>query len=1099
MKEKKRHGRRVTAFLLSVVTVLTTIFSSGLPVLAADGMIQFNSGEPIYYGDYLTTKMTFDGDNMAYCVEPLKKTPQAGTYSYNLLPTDSPVRKALYYLPGGYGYDANIKDQYLSGWSEDNAYVIGHLTVAYIYSGYDAGSGAFYGAPQDYIDKAIEVTNAINALPNPPQSFRAFIVPSNNDQTIAGSWYQKPYGYIEIRKSTANEGISGGNGNYSLAGAEYGVFKGETQVTTLVTDENGYAKSGELEVLESGSYTIRELKASPGFAIDTQSYNVTVESDTTVSVEVTEIPQSNPLSLLVQKIDAETGEGTAQGNASLAGAAFTVKYYTVQSDSDPAASGTEPERTWIFRTDEAGRIEFTSEYLVSGDEFYYQMDGTTPCVPLGTVTVQETKAPEGYLLNESVFVQKIVAGGTQETVECYQTATVADQVYRGDLEFVKVSDGDLNRLTDVPFSITSKTTGESHVIVTDRNGYASTSADWTPHTSNTNRGETSSDGIWFGTDEPDNTKGALPYDTYVIEEQRCEANEGMNLLKIEVTVYRDSVTIDLGTLTDDRIEIGTTALDKETGTHLSNPDKEVTLIDTVEYEGLKKGEEYRLIGTLMDQETGETILVDGEKVTAETTFTAKKSSGSVEVKFTLNGSALQGTTVVVFEELYQGDLKLAVHADLEDKDQTIYFPKVGTKVADTETGEQIANAGKEVKLTDTVSYENLVAGEKYRLTGTLIDQETGEPILVDGKEVTGETEFTAEESSGTAEVVFTFDGSTLAGKTIVVFEKLWYEDEQIGSHEDLDSKDQTLVFPAIETEAKNPATDSQVGTAEQETTILDTVTYHNLIPGKEYTLRGVLMDQETGEEFLVNGEPVTSEVVFTPSEPDGSVEMTFTFDGSALTGKTLVVFEDVYYKEKTVASHAEIESDPQSIYYPEIGTQAKDGEDGDQEAKADKEVTIIDTVSYKNLTPGLTYQVSGILMDKTTGVELLINGEAVNGQTEFVPENAEGTVDVTFTFNAEGLVGKEVVVFEKLYLMLDGKAIPVTSHEDISDQGQTVKLVEEETPKTPETPETPTTNPPQTGDTTSPVLWIAIALLSAAGIGCGSWKIRRRKRREDKV
>lgn len=138
MKEKKRHGRRVTAILLSVVTVLTTIFSSGLPVLAADGTIQFNSGENIYYGDYVTAKMTFDGDNVAYCMEPLKKTPQAGTYSYNLLPTDSPVRKALYYLPGGYGYDANIKDQYLSGWSEDNAYVIGHLTVAYIYSGYDA-------------------------------------------------------------------------------------------------------------------------------------------------------------------------------------------------------------------------------------------------------------------------------------------------------------------------------------------------------------------------------------------------------------------------------------------------------------------------------------------------------------------------------------------------------------------------------------------------------------------------------------------------------------------------------------------------------------------------------------------------------------------------------------------------------------------------------------------------------------------------------------------------------------------------------------------------------------------------------------------------
>ena len=126
----------------------------------------------------------------------------------------------------------------------------------------------------------------------------------------------------------------------------------------------------------------------------------------------------------------------------------------------------------------------------------------------------------------------------------------------------------------------------------------------------------------------------------------------------------------------------------------------------------------------------------------------------------------------------------------------------------------------------------------------------------------------------------------------------------------------------------------------------------------------------------------------------------------------------------------------------------------------------------------------------------MINGEAVTGQTEFVPESAEGTVYVTFTFNGEGLAGKEVVVFEKLYLMLDGEAIPVTSHEDLSDQGQTVKLVEEETPKT---RETPTTNPPQTGDTTSPILWIAIALLSAAGIGCGIWKIRRRKRTEDKV
>lgn len=293
-------------------------------------------------------------------------------------------------------------------------------------------------------------------------------------------------------------------------------------MAVLVTDENGYARSGELEVLENGHYTVRELKASPGFAVDVNGYDVAVQSDQTSVLEVQEIPQSNPMSILLQKLDAETGKPEAQGNASLEGAEFTVRYYPVKADHDPAADGTKPERSWVFRTDSEAKIEFTEDYLVSGDEFYYQMDGVTPCLPLGTVTIQETKAPEGYLINDNVFVQQITAGGTVETVECYQAPDAGEQVYRADLEFVKVSDGDLERLANIPFSITSKTTGESHVIVTDENGYASTSSAWNPHTSNTNRGETSEDGIWFGEGTPDDTKGALLYDTYAIEEKRCE-------------------------------------------------------------------------------------------------------------------------------------------------------------------------------------------------------------------------------------------------------------------------------------------------------------------------------------------------------------------------------------------------------------------------------------------------------------------------------------------------------------------------------------------------------------------------------------------------
>ena len=345
MNQKTKPTRsQLLAFFLALVVFAGTLFTGQTAVYAADGTLHYQTGKQIPYGSYATTEMFIDGDNTAYCVQPLKKTPADGTYSYQLLGTDSPLRKALYYLPGGYGYEHQIKDAYLSGWSDDNCYVIGHLVTAYIYADYDANSGAFHGAPQNFIDKAVEVANVIKTLADPPTSFRAFIIPSENDQTIAGSWYQVPYGWIELKKSTANAAVSEGNENYSLAGAEYGIFLGDKQVDILKTDETGYAKSKELEVLDSGHYTIRELKASKGFAIDTNSYDVKVKAETGTEVAVKEIPQNNPMELLLQKIDEELQTAEPQGGASLAGAEFTVCFYTRQSDNNPAESGEKPEQ-----------------------------------------------------------------------------------------------------------------------------------------------------------------------------------------------------------------------------------------------------------------------------------------------------------------------------------------------------------------------------------------------------------------------------------------------------------------------------------------------------------------------------------------------------------------------------------------------------------------------------------------------------------------------------------------------------------------------------------------------------------------------------------
>ncbi len=996
--------KRSMSFVLALLLCVAAFFTAfPAKTFAAENTVEFEPGYVISYGSYGTTKMSIDGGAcIAYCVEPYKKTPIAGTYSYQLLGNDSQLRKALYYLQGGPKYE-QIQGAYLSGWSEDNAYVIGHLVVSYINDGYSTAEDAFYGAPASYQSKAIEIANAIRGMADPTPDFKAFIVYSNSGaQTMVGTWYQR-YGWIELKKTSANANVSDNNSNYSLKGAEYGVFMGERQVTTLVTDENGYAKS---EAVGIGDYTIRELNASAGYAIDTEGHDVTVTDEQTSTVEVTEVPQNYLTDILGQKIDSETGEAKAQGAASLADAEFTVKYYEAVSDTDPAADGKEAVRTWILKTDENAQIRLDAEHLVSGDAFYTDTQGNN-CLPIGTITIQETKAPTGYFADEETFVIKLAEDGEietiatrgnsrtshsrlaedgeVETIATVNTSTASEQVYRGDLEFVKVSDGDLARLANVPFTITSKTTGESHTIVTDENGYASTAASWVKHTANTNEGGSSEDGIWFGSSDPDDSKGALIYDTYVIEEQRCDANKGMDLLKTEVKIHKDSVTVQMGTLTDDRIEIGTTAMDEASGTHYAKPAKEVTIIDTVSYEGLKKGQEYKLVGKLMDQETGEVLKdADGKEITAETSFKAKKKSGEAKVTFTIDASSMAGKSTVVFEDLYYGDLLLTTHADLENQDQTIYFPEIGTTATNDKTRNHTALAEKEVTLTDVVAYKGLVPGTSYTVTGTLMDKETGKAVTVDGEKIMAETEFT-------------------------------------------------------------------------------------------------------------------------PETDEGSVELHFTFDGTALAGKTVVAFESVKEEKNEIAVHADINDVNQTIYFPEIHTSAKDKADQDKEVEEGSEVTIIDTVSYSNLTVGETYHVTGTLMDKENGKAIQKDGKDVTAEAEFTAEKAEGTVDVEFTFNTTDLGGHSVVVFEEMTDVKTGAVI--AEHKDLEDKDQTITVKQKpETPEQPKTekPTTPsnespkgttvTAGSPKTGDDSNMILWAVIsggALLAGAGL-TGSL-IRRRK------
>ena len=347
-------------------------------------------------------------------------------------------------------------------------------------------------------------------------------------------------------------------------------------------------------------------------------------------------------------------------------------------------------------------------------------------------------------------------------------------------------------------------------------------------------------------------------------------------------------------------KIGTTAT--VDGQHTAEPTGEIAIVDVVAYSGLTPGKTYKMSGVLMDKATGEPLLVGEEQtqVTAEVEFTPESADGTVELTYTLDASALAGTTIVVFETLYQADVEIAAHADINDENQTVEItepekPTLGTTA--TVDGSHIADPTGEITIVDVVKYTGLAPGETYTISGVLMDKGTGEPLLVDGAEVTAEVEFTPESADGTVELTYTLDASLFAGTSTVVFETLYQDGVEIAAHTDINDEAQTVEItePEKPTLGTTATVDGQ-HTADPtgEITIVDTVTYNGLIPGKTYTISGVLMDKATSEPLLVDGAEITAEVEFTPESASGTVELTYTLDASTLAGATIVVFETLY-------------------------------------------------------------------------------------------------------------------------------------------------------------------------------------------------------------
>lgn len=536
---------------------------------------------------------------------------------------------------------------------------------------------------------------------------------------------------------------------------------------------------------------------------------------------------------------------------------------------------------------------------------------------------------------------------------------------------------------------------------------------------------------------PEKSEGSVDviftFDASVVAPKTVVAFETLTYKKIQIAVHAEIEDKDQTVYIP---KVRTTAIADDTKDHVTEAKKDVTIVDTVSYEGLEVDREYTVKGVLMNKATGKAIMVNGKEVTAESTFTAKAQKGKVDVTFKFDGSALEDTMIVVFETLYTEGKEVGVHADIEDDAQTVYLPKIRTNAKDAVTKINHTEALPKVKIIDTVSYSSLLPGKEYTVTGTLMNKKTGEPVLIDGKKVTEGTTFTPEKAEGSIDIVFEFDASAIAGTTVVAFEKVTYKGVEVGVHADIKDEDQTVYIPDVHTTATATDTDDHVTGANEEVTITDEVVLTGLKVGNEYTVKGVMMDKSTEEELKVNDESTTAEETFTADAAEMTITLTYILDAKTLAGTTTVVFETLYTEGKEVGIHHEIDDEGQTVYIPEIHTMAADQKTGINHTEANEKATIVDTVYYSHLLPGKEYIVHGKLMDKKIGEPILIDGEEITASTTFTAETEDGSVDVIFTFDASILAPKTVVAFE--YLEYEG--IEIAVHEDIDDEDQTVYI-----------------------------------------------------------
>lgn len=793
----------------------------------------------------------------------------------------------------------------------------------------------------------------------------------------------------------------------------------ESERDTLICDEYGFAETKDLPY---GTYTVHQTKGWNGTEFIADFDVFISENNKTYKYLINNASLESYVKIV--KVDSETGK-----QIPYAGAGFQIFA---------------PDRNKVT-------MKYTYPNFTEIDTFYTNSDGyliTPETLPYGKgYSVVEVQAPYGYVLDSTPIYFDITAENTTEengvtivktekkntpqkgTITVEKTGEIFSNVTSsGEEVTIYQTEYSVNGLSSAVFEI------YADEDITTPDGTVRVKKDELVATLKTNtKGTATSKQLYLGKYRV--VEKTAPYG-FVL-------NKTINHIELTYSGQNEKVTNTLTSFTNDRQKVIidlTKILEQNEKFNIGSNDE----ILNVSF-GLYADEDLKASnGTVIPENGLLEIITCNEK--GKATFTTDLPIGSYYVKEISTDSHYilsDKKYPVVFE--YAGQDTASVHISVNDGDplgnEIIYGTIKGLKI-DRETGENIAGA----------------------LFGLFSTDET---------EFTEKTAILTSESN--EEGIFTFENVPY-GKYIV--RELKPAEGYLPNEENYTvtiSKNKEIIEITVEND-KIPELGTtaiidgkkEVG-ATEVFTLEDVVEYKHLVPGKEYTVKGVLMDKATGEPLLIDEKEIRSETTFTPDEPTGEVIVSFEFDARYIKKDTdIVVFESLYSKDKELAVHADIEDEGQTVTVkiPEIGTKAS--VDGKKEFTANGDITIDDVVSYKNLTAGKEYTISGVLMDKSTGKAFLVDGKEIRSEVTFTPETADGEVTVSFTFDGSVITkNTEVVVFETLYR--DETEIAV--HADIDDKDQTVTIHPQPEPEK-----------PQTGDNSNIGFWIGLGAVALGGL-----------------